>query len=99
MFLCFNFACWCKAVLAGITLASDMSLPRVVVTSYIQSICHLLSRGSCRIYLILNKIRRLNVRFDEIHWEWSPREANRAAHVAASLATRAMDLKFLTDGL
>lgn len=81
-----------EAVLEGILLAKDLNCKGILVSSdsleVINSIRHPQTRGSWRIFPILNKIRRCALTFDDIFWEWSPREANRAAHAAASLATR-----------
>ncbi|KAK9938569.1 hypothetical protein M0R45_015298 [Rubus argutus] len=86
----------CSAVLEGITFAQDLHLRRVLVSTdsqeVISSIKDPLSKGSWRIFPILSKIRRIAASFDEVRWEWSPREANRAAHAAASLASRVVNL-------
>lgn len=86
----------CEAVLEGLLLARDSQFGRVIVSTdsmeLITNIRNPHTRGCWKIFPILNKIRRAAATFVELQWEWSPRKANKAAHAAAALATRVVDL-------
>lgn len=86
----------CEAVLAGVSMAKDLALKNILVLTdskvVYESIISPASRGSRRIFPIINKIRRLATSFDEASWECSPHEVNRAAYTVASLAFRVVDL-------
>lgn len=92
-----SFIAECEAVLEGVTLARDLHIKKLILSTdsleFVTNIRNPLVRGSWRIFPIMNKIRKIAVTFDEIQWEWSLREANRVAHAAASLASRAVDLQ------
>ncbi|XP_062005967.1 uncharacterized protein LOC133723160 [Rosa rugosa] len=79
-----------SAVLLGVSLAVSYNLKMVQVESDAKEIITDL-RGmgrekNWRTYPILEQIRRKAESFDDFKWDWIPREANMAAHIAATLA-------------
>ncbi|KAM5588393.1 hypothetical protein ABKV19_006701 [Rosa sericea] len=80
-----------EALLSGVDLAISLNLKMVKFESDAKEVIENLKLPICRnwkIYPIIEKIRRRCTFFDCSSWEWVPREANRAAHLAASLANR-----------
>ncbi|XP_062015748.1 uncharacterized protein LOC133732260 [Rosa rugosa] len=79
-----------SAILHGISLASTLNLRKVHIESDAKEVVldlNGLGRGkNWKTYPILDHIRRLATGFEECNWDWVPREANKAAHCAASLA-------------
>ncbi|CAL8996520.1 unnamed protein product [Prunus brigantina] len=45
------------------------------------------------IYPLIQEIRKVSYAFPHIEWNWIPRKRNRAAHVAASIGARAVELE------
>jgi ribonuclease HI len=85
-----------KAILEGVKLAKDLEVRKLVVETDSKVIIDNLRNPSTsedwRICPIIRSIRKLSSSFSDIRWEWIPREANRAAHIAASLAIGAVGL-------
>ncbi|XP_024163871.1 uncharacterized protein LOC112170807 [Rosa chinensis] len=85
-----------KAILLGVNLAIDHNLKKVMVESVSKGVLLELTSTSTsknwRIWPIINEIRSKSSYFDELSWDWVPREVNRAAHCAASLANRSVGL-------
>ncbi|XP_062014437.1 uncharacterized protein LOC133730957 [Rosa rugosa] len=81
-----------EAVLSGVNLAISMDLKLVKFESdaleIISDLRNTSSSSNWRTYPIIQQIRRRCTFFDDCCWDWVPREANRAAHLAASLANR-----------
>ncbi|XP_024155933.1 uncharacterized protein LOC112163903 [Rosa chinensis] len=85
-----------QAILLGLNLAIKHNLKRVRVDSdSLEAITEIRKANSYqnwRISPIIDEIHKKSQYFDHITWEWIPREANRVAHVVASLAIRSVGL-------
>ncbi|KAL6190265.1 hypothetical protein ACLB2K_036663 [Fragaria x ananassa] len=79
-----------SAILAGAELAASLQLQDVIIESDSEEVILELKKKhgkvNWRTYLIIQQIRRKCSSFDSCIWVWIPREANRVAHGAASLA-------------
>ncbi|KAK9950806.1 hypothetical protein M0R45_006274 [Rubus argutus] len=79
-----------EAILEGMKLAKELNVSKLVVESDSKVVIANLRQSSStvnwRICPIIRAIRLLGSSFHHIRWDWIPREENRAAHVAASLA-------------
>ncbi|KAL6283627.1 hypothetical protein ACE6H2_014556 [Prunus campanulata] len=53
--------------------------------------------NSWAILPLIDEIHDVVSSFEEVTWSWVPRSANRAAHVAASIGNRAMELQSWVD--
>ncbi|VVA31244.1 PREDICTED: PRUPE_2G216600 [Prunus dulcis] len=45
------------------------------------------------IYPLIQEIRKVSYAFPHIEWNWIPRKRNRAAHIAASIGARPVELE------
>ncbi|XP_062021309.1 uncharacterized protein LOC133737842 [Rosa rugosa] len=85
-----------QAILLDLNLAIEHNLKRVRVESdSLEAITKLRKANSCgnwRISPIIGEIHKKSQFFDHITWDWIPREANRVAHEAASLAIQSVGL-------
>ncbi|KAL6278657.1 hypothetical protein ACE6H2_022258 [Prunus campanulata] len=68
--------------------------------------CHLIQgvKGNLRnwawtIFPMLEEIRDISRRFHDVEWKWVYRSANLAAHLAASIRYRAVELNSLANRL
>ncbi|XP_024178414.1 uncharacterized protein LOC112184388 [Rosa chinensis] len=78
------------AILQGVSLAVTTNLRKVIIESdakeVISDLREVGRRKNWRTYPILEQIRKKASSLEDCKWEWIPREANRVAHNAASLA-------------
>ncbi|XP_021833605.1 uncharacterized protein LOC110773395 [Prunus avium] len=79
-----------EAVLSGLHLAKEQGHHDVVLECdsqvVVQSLRDRKRAIPWKIYPFIQAIRRLVSWFSSIHWTWIPRTANKAAHVAATIA-------------
>ncbi|KAL6128651.1 hypothetical protein ACLB2K_072006 [Fragaria x ananassa] len=84
-----------SAILAGVELAASLQLQDVIIELDFEEVILELKKKhgkvNWRTYLIIQQIRRKCSSFDRCIWVWIPREANRVAHGAASLAFGTVD--------
>ncbi|KAL6218856.1 hypothetical protein ACLB2K_012063 [Fragaria x ananassa] len=83
------------ALLVGSELVASLQLQNIIFESDLEEVITEINKNhnkvNWRTHLIIQQIRRSCSMFNSCSWVWIPREANRVAHVAASLAFRSVD--------
>ncbi|CAL2235432.1 unnamed protein product [Prunus armeniaca] len=79
-----------EAVLKGLLLAKEENCQKIILESDSMDVISCMRnenlRGNWRIIPLILEIRRLSSWFISIKWEWISRQANQAAHAAATLS-------------
>ncbi|CAL8989788.1 unnamed protein product [Prunus brigantina] len=89
------------AALCAVHLAKNRGFMKVIL----ETDCKVLFDGisgnhennSWAILPLIDEIQDVVSTFEEVIWSWVPRSANRAAHAAASIGNRAMELQSWVD--
>lgn len=89
------------AALCALHLARNKGYLRVIMEAdckvLIDCINGIHGNNSWAILPLIDEIHDVVSSFEEVTWSWVPRSANRAAHAAASIGNRAMELQSWVD--